>query len=376
MFGAGIACLLLVIHTIMSPAILCISISIVAAFVASFLSAAYMAELSDKTLAQDLQLIKGAFDTDALLANTPTQRDMVSYYTRTTDLDYSFLALFIGPGLHTRLRANYPILSHTGNARQVMYALTEITAVRAGRRRNPEQKTKVLELGFGRGYCTLMLAGLLPPTEFEFHGIDLVQRHVDIARADAAEYPNVHFKHGDAALSSSYDGLLPDDAAFDVIFAIESLCHTDNNTLATVAQRLTPGGRLVIIDGFRSENFAQAPANQQLAMRLAERAFSLVHPMRPYSEWVEEAYPAGLELKSLNDLTAHALPFWTLGWRFAHAFLRHAPAWVIRRLRATPYTARSTDNLLAVATVAHAMRDRASAAYGVLVFSKKRGVGR
>jgi hypothetical protein len=98
--------------------------------------------------------------------------------------------------------------------------------------------------------------------------------------------------------------------------------------------------------------------------------------MRPYSEWVEEAYPAGLELKSLNDLTAHALPFWTLGWRFANAFLRHAPAWVIRRLRATPYTARSTDNLLAVATVAHAMRDRASAAYGVLVFSKKRGVGR
>ena len=75
----------------------------------------------------------------------------------------------------------------------------------------------------------------------------------------------------------------------------------------------------------------------------------------------------------MEDLTAQALPFWTLGWRFAHAILHHAPAWVIRRLRATPFIGRSTDNLLAVATVAHAMRDRASAVYGVMVFAKKEG---
>jgi hypothetical protein len=53
-----------------------------------------------------------------------------------------------------------------------------------------------------------------------------------------------------------------------------------------------------------------------------------------------------------------------------HAVLHHTPAWVIRRLRASAHTAKSTNNLLAVATVAHAMRDRAAAVYGVMVFAK------
>ena len=105
-------------------------------------------------------------------------------------------------------------------------------------------------------------------------------------------------------------------------------------------------------------------------MRLAERAFAIKR-MRPMSEWIEAAYSAGLRLESLEDLTHQALPFWTIGWRFAHALLRHAPAWVIRRLRATPYTAKSSYNLLAVATVAHTMRNRAAAVYGVMVFSRR-----
>jgi hypothetical protein len=104
-------------------------------------------------------------------------------------------------------------------------------------------------------------------------------------------------------------------------------------------------------------------------MRLAERAFS-IRRMRPMSEWIEGAHAAGLQLKRLEDLTPQALPFWTLGWRVAHAVLQHAPAWVVRRLRASAYTARSTDNLLTVATVAHAMRGRAAAVYGVMVFGK------
>ena len=90
-------------------------------------------------------------------------------------------------------------------------------------------------------------------------------------------------------------------------------------------------------------------------------------------QWTVIAYANGLELKRIEDLTTQAIPFWTLGWRFAHAIIHHAPAWVIRRLRATPFIARSTDNLLAVATVAHAMQNRAAAVYGVMVFSRKGG---
>ncbi len=359
---------LLLIRAIMSPTLLFVAASIAAAFVFSLLTSAYKAELSDKSLAQDLAVIQHAFNTTTMLASTPTQQHMVSYYTRTTDKDYRLLELLVGPGLHTRLSAAHPIRSHTGNARQVMYVLNAVAGVHAVKNEGGRTTTKVLEIGFGRGYCTLMLAGLLPAAEFEFHGIDVVHRHVDVARMDGAKYPNVFFRHGDASMPSSYG-----DQLFDVIFAVESLCHIDNmhNLITSASRNLSPKGRLIIVDGFRSENFSQSPPDQQLAMRLAERAFG-INRMRPMSEWIEAAYPVGLELKRLDDLTMQALPFWTLGWRFTHALFQHVPAWVIRHLRDSPYTARSTDNLLAVATVAHAMRNRAAAVYGVMEFVNTR----
>jgi SAM-dependent methyltransferase len=369
----------LILYTMIGPTISLIIIAIAVAYVTSVFVTVYKAELTPATLTKDLALIKNAFNTDAIISSTPTKQDVISYYTTTTNRDYRLLELFAGPGLHTRLCVDYPILHHTGNARQVMYVLNALAGVHALKTQKsnaPVAKTKVLEIGFGHGFCTLMLAGLLPHEEFEFHGIDLVKRHVDIARKEGANYPNVHFHMGDAATASSYTGIFSQHS-FDIIFGVESFCHIDTtermrNIISNVALHLTFKGRLIVIDGFRSENFSQSPPDQQLAMRLAERAFG-IREMHPMSQWVEVAYPAGLELKGMEDLTTQALPFWTLGWRFAHAILHHAPAWVIRRLRATPFIGRSTDNLLAVATVAHAMRDRASAVYGVMVFAKKEG---
>ena len=381
MFGIGTLSLL-IFYTMIGPTISFAIIAIVLAFITSLLVTVYKAEISPTTLSKDLSLIKKAFDTDAILASIPTQRDVISYYTKTTDRDYKLLELFVGPGLHTRLCVNYPILYHTGNARQVMYVLNALAGVHAVKNQKSNGKavvvkTNVLEIGIGHGFCTLMLAGLLPRDEFEFYGMDVVKRHVDIAKKDGVKYPNVHFHIGDAAAASSFRSMAPQPPSFDLIFGVESFCHIDttdrmNTLFSNVATHLTTDGRLIIVDGFRSENFSQSPPDQQLAMRLAERAFGIqkIHPM---SQWIEAAYPVGLELKRLEDLTAQALPFWTFGWRFAHAIIHHAPAWVIRRLRAAPFIARSTDNLLAVATVAHAMQNRAAAVYGVMVFAKKGG---
>ena len=378
MFGIGTLSIL-IIYTMIGPTISFAIVAIAMAFITSVLVTVYKAEITPKTLSQDLSLIKNAFNTDAILASTPTQRDVISYYTNTTNRDYKLLELFVGPGLHTRLSVNYPILHHTGNARQVMYVLNALVGVHAIKNHQGgggAVKTKVLEIGFGHGFCTLMLAGLLPHDEFEFYGIDIVKRHVDIAKTNGANYPNVHFRVGDAAAASSYWGL-GQRPSFDIIFGVESFCYIDTaermrTLFSNVATHLTSEGRLIIIDGFRSEKFTQSPPDQQLAMRLAERAFG-IQEMHSMGQWTVIAYANGLELKRIEDLTTQAIPFWTLGWRFAHAIIHHAPAWVIRRLRATPFIARSTDNLLAVATVAHAMQNRAAAVYGVMVFSRKGG---
>ena len=359
MFGIG-TLTVLILFTLMGPAVFLILVSIIGAYVFSFMTSIYNSTLSDSTLSKDLIHIQRAFNTEAILKASPTQQDVVSYYTKTTDRDYRLLELFAGPGLHTRLNARHPIHTHTGNARQVMHVMNEMAYASEG-------VTKVLEIGSGRGYCTLMLAGLLPSKHFEFDAIDIVPRHIEAARMDAKGYTNVHFHLYDAA---TFDP----PASFNTIFAVESLCHLDTaasmaSFFANAADHLAPGGRIIIIDGFRSDNFSKAPPDQQLAMRLAERGFSIKR-MHTMGEWVKCAENEELVMLSGEDLTEEALPFWTMGWRFAHAFLGHVPAWVIRRLRASPFTARSTDNLLSVATVAHAMRNKAAAVYGVMVFGR------
>ena len=369
MFGIGTLTTLLAL-SLMGPKLCICLATVVMAWLASLVISAYRARLSDATLTQDLALLEPAFDTDALLEHTPTREDTDEYYTRTTDRDYRARAWFVGPGLHTRLSAKHPIGPHVGTARQVMYVANEVAIAH----HQSTKPVRVLELGAGRGYCTLLLAGLFQPaSDFQFFGVDRVQRHVEVARNDALDYTNVHFRQGDAAHTSSFQPYLS-TTPFDVVFAIEAVCHLDHPEamrafLTNTANHLAPDGRLILIDGFRSENFSTAPPDQQLAMRLAERAFS-IRRMHSMSEWIEGAHAAGLQLKRIEDLTPQALPFWTLGWRVAHAVLHHSPAWVIRRLRASPYMAKSTDNLLAVATVAHAMRNRAAGVYGVMVFGK------
>ena len=374
MFGIGTFTTLLTI-SLMGPKFCIALAAIVIATLASLMASFHSARLSDATLAQDLARLQPAFDTKTLLVQPPpNQLDVIAYYTDTTDRDYRVLSWFMGQGLHTSLTAQLPVGS--SNERQAMYVANSLAVVRAAT--TTTAPTRVLEVGSGRGYCTLMLAGLFTPaSDFEFHGVDLLKRHIDVARRDAADhhYTNVNFHQGDAAMTASFRPYTS-TAPFDLIFGVEALCHLDtpyslSAFLTNAANHLAHGhGRLIIIDGFRSENFTSAPADQQLAMRLAERAFC-VKRMRPMSEWIEAAYAAGLRLERLEDLTHQALPFWTVGWRVAHALLRHTPAWVIRRLRATPYTAKSTNNLLAVATVAHAMRTRGAAVYGVMVFAKR-----
>ena len=369
MFGIGTASLLIIL-TLMGPTVSFILIAVVLAYATGIIFTVFKDTLSDETLTQDLASIKRAFNTDTIIKSSPTQQDVISYYTQGADREHRLLELFTGPGLHTCLTANHPIYSHSGKARQVMYVMSAAVAARAAN--GGEEVTRVLEIGTRRGYCTFLMAGLLPSSDYEFHGIDIVKRHIEKAREDATGYRNVHFHLGDAAITKSYRPY-ESTKQFDLIFAVESLCHLDTDNamrafFTNAANHLTPGGKIVIIDGFRSENFTKAQGNQQLAMYLAERSLSIKR-MRSMSEWIEGAYAQGLELKRLEDLTTQALPHWLFGWRFAHAILRHAPSWVIRRLRATPYTARSTDSLLALATVAHAMRG--AMVYGVMVFEKK-----
>jgi predicted O-methyltransferase YrrM len=315
---------------------------------------AWKEEPDDSIPPQDLRLLRQTFDIDGVLAAKDgyVAEDADAYYARTTDRDYRALELCVGPGMHTELCAPFPVLRFGGHTRQAALVLMEAAGAK-----------NVLEVGCGRGYCTLFLAGLLPRGT-GLHAVDRVQRHIQLAQDACAKggYGHVHFTHADGteflqnAASPSYD----------LIFGVESLCHLDTSAklhafVAQASARLaSPGGKLVVVDGFRASSWTGAPEPQRTAMRLAECGFR-IRRMPSKAEWTEAAAGAGLQLTRNVDLTAEALPFWTLGWRLARTLLRLLPGVVVRRAQ---------DNLLAVATTAHAMRSGAAAEYGVLVFQK------
>jgi predicted O-methyltransferase YrrM len=311
------------------------------------------------------------FDIDGMLTSKEllTSEDTDAYYVRTTDRDYKALELCVGPGMHTELRAPFPVLNFGGHTRQAALVLMEALAVTE---REPHlvelnetqaQSTPacILEVGCGKGYCTMFLAGLLP--RIRFHGVDRVQRHVQLSQLACVKggYENVEMFFGDGAEFLS----AVSDTEYDLVFGVESLCHLDTTAklkafVTNVARRLTfPGGRLVIVDGFRSSGYSSVSEDHRTAMRLAEYGFC-IRRMPSKAEWVQEAKAVGLHLIRNMDLTAEALPFWTTGWRLARTLMRLVPFIRVFGI---------TNNLISIATTAHALRGAAE--YGVLVFQRR-----
>ena len=73
------------------------------------------------------------------------------------------------------------------------------------------------------------------------------------------------------------------------------------------------------------------------------------------------------------DLTAEALPFWERRWWYVHAALRWPRLFRRAMNAAGRWTAAREEalaNVLAVATMAHALTDRSAAEYGLLVFRR------
>lgn len=300
----------------------------------------------------------------------------------------------VHPDTHTH---THTVVRHRGGGtRQPTLILGEIRVAHA---------TSVLEIGAGRGYCTLFLAACAP--DVRFHGVDLLATHVAAARAAArtAGLTNATFEWGDALAMAHC-------AAFDVIFGCEALCH-----LADAAQRdrfmalarraLRPGGRIVIVDGFRSVAYERASPAQQAALRCAERGFAIgalptkaewslagaavgpgptiytdrhrsLAPPSVYSDRGSRSHTRGASV--LGDGTTLGVggvaqcqgrPKTKYNWRHAPAprwLLWILPTRLLRWYAGSSPARRSTGgNIRAALTVAHALRGRGAAEYGLLV---------
>jgi 2-polyprenyl-3-methyl-5-hydroxy-6-metoxy-1,4-benzoquinol methylase len=321
---------------------------------------AVKSELCEITLAQDLRSVKRALGNayDEFVAKRFSRGDVRNYYTYTTDRDYWLLEKFVGPGLHSCMTAPHPIKKQGGGTRQPAFIFSEVRAVNAKR---------VLEVGCGRGHCSLFLAGVAQDVEFE--GFDLVPRHVSVAQSDAA---TAGFKNVSFAVVDVTKMIATASKTYDLIFGCESLCHMDDELaveefLQSATPLLRAGGRFVIIDGFRTSVFDELTSNQRDAMLLAESGFR-IRAMPSKELWKRRCQAHGFGLVRDIDMTQEVLPFWTLGWRVARVILLF-PFLVRLLLRSSPQRKETVANFLSVTMTAHAMR-AGSAEYGMLVFEK------
>lgn len=161
---------------------------------------------------------------------------------------------------------------------------------------------RVLELGCGKGLNSIWLAQHHP--DVQFTGLDLLQEHVEKARARASEFPNATFVQG------SFEPIPQDLADFDIAFGVETLCYAVDldAVCAAIARSLKPGGRLMIFDCFLEERNGAHSEEMLLATRLLEVGWSVSQGYRTSDQWAAALERAGLEVRRDVDETPFILP--------------------------------------------------------------------
>lgn len=64
------------------------------------------------------------------------------------------------------------------------------------------------------------------------------------------------------------------DDQFDLIFEVESICHSDNmeGLLENCNRTLKPNGKMVVFDGFQKRSLREVGKDLELASKLVEKA--------------------------------------------------------------------------------------------------------
>ncbi len=167
--------------------------------------------------------------------------------------------------------------------------------------RLPAAARDVLELACGNGYNLRLLAERNPALRLV--GVDLVGAQVRRANRSLAEFPHARAVVGD------FQALAFGDATQDGVFAVESLCHATDlpRALGEIARVLRPGGRLVVVDGWRSAGFDEQAAVVREATTAIERAMA-VSAGQSLPDWRRTAAGCGLRIVEELDLTEQIVP--------------------------------------------------------------------
>jgi arsenite methyltransferase len=164
--------------------------------------------------------------------------------------------------------------------------------------------SRVLELGAGLGFNARYLARAHPGVAVT--ALDLLESHVAETRRRAAGEGLTNL----TCVQGSFLDLPPGLGRFDVILAVETLCHaTDPGRVAgQIAAHLAPGGRFVMWDPMSACPLECLTEDMSLATRLFGLGVALNQGLWCPADWTEALTRAGLNVCQTDDLTLQALP--------------------------------------------------------------------
>lgn len=193
--------------------------------------------------------------------------------------------------------------------------------------RMPEGTQAVLEIATGRGMNTIWLARRHP--DVRFHGIDLTEAQLEYARQDGADLENVATSRGDFHDLSEFH-----DDRFDVVFVVEALCHSEDKARVAkeVARVLRPGGRFVVVDGYRGRPVDKGSDAENRALQLLARGMA-VAKFETYQDVCDHLVGSGLAIVEEQDRSSQLKPSLDRCARLADKYMkRPIAAWIMRRL--------------------------------------------
>lgn len=326
-------------------------------------------EPTERLLMKDLQQLAKITDVDNFAQFDYNLEDVERHYSATTFRDYRLLEFLTGcNAMHTDLVPAQKLPFAAKHLKQLMYVMMNMPHNRPMR----TASGNVLEVGFGKGSNSIFLRAL-KPSGVRFFGVDVLPAHVQYAKKYAANLgfvDNVEFHLGDA---SNMPAAITTNT-YDLIFGIESFCYLDTDDsveafLNFASKSLTSGGKIVIVDGFRADDFETFSADVRRAMELAESGFR-IRRMASKATWKKLSEQHGrFVVREDVDLTSEAFPFWRKWWRFAHLLLRFAPSLVRKYLEKGGERTETFANFMSVCMTSYAMA-LGSAKYGVLVLEK------
>jgi tocopherol O-methyltransferase len=175
------------------------------------------------------------------------------------------------------------------NMNRAMLRRTSITA-----------SDRVLDAGCGIGGSSFWVAA---QTGANVTGINIQPLHLQVARAECTARGLEHLVHFE---ERNYCGTGLPAESFDVVWALESVCHSDDKTkfLAEAYRLLRPGGRLIVGDFVQFRQDLNAEHDRQMKIWLDGWAIPHLAGFDQFRDWITEA---GFVQVSAENITSNVL---------------------------------------------------------------------